>query len=754
MVDIFLEVFNRSVTAGWLILVVLFLRILLRRTPKKYFVILWALVGVRLILPFSPTSKWSMIPSFQTIPKDALLSGQPVINSGISIVDNTLNPLAGRLLTSIDEPEESKEDASSIDGTTDSTDKRSGYALSNPKTEQLSNQHSPKEDQASDASMPDADSKAKTVFRIAKIAALTWIIGVLLMHLYALINYYFIRRKVEVSFKIGDGIRVCDYVDSPFILGILNPCIYLPSDISDNDAFYVLAHERAHLGHKDNLWKPIGYLLLSIYWINPLVWAAFIMFCRDIEFACDEHVVNGFEPEEKTNYASTLLKLSILHREAISLPLTFGEVSVKQRIKNVLKHKKAERKHIMAWWLAFFAFVLCFMTNPKPMSARQFTLPKHNRNQLIDDNTLYADTDAHKDTSYLISDRFMADSDDSHKHEIIINTGDFTTEDLHKTVEEYVSELLHVFEEGNMRTFSPQEFASINGYIVAKSLINDRISYMEQNGEGIRHLSISVQIDSDVVENKDSILVGAEGTMRYSANGHNWEIRHHYNVTVVNTNGELQCKDIDTDDDENVVFAKKQISDLKEEEKVAYVDHFFKSEEAMANPMYPLRRAILEYTESITSSANGANPTDYSADEFETVNGYLAAKYYQTLREWYQEKGYTVKDHHATGVIIDSIYDLENSNNKRQKIVEGSICCVYTDPVMGTLQHYTRRIEVLLEMSGETAYRIVGFNSIGSHEIEEFLNDNLMTRDEKIVFIDNNIREAVISDGLLPMDNK
>jgi hypothetical protein len=527
----------------------------------------------------------------------------------------------------------------------------------------------------------------------------------------------------------------------------------LPSDISSNDAFYVLAHERAHLAHGDHLWKPIAYLILSVFWINPLVWVAFVMFCRDIECACDEHVISKLVPKERTNYAATLLKVSILHRGILASPLSFGEISVKQRIKNVLNYKKTEKKHIAAWTAVFFVLLVFFMTNPKSIKANHLALSKHEKEQLLDNNASYTGTHIHDSVDYTMPDKLTSDYENHQKYASTINAELFTSEELLSTVEVYVSELLHVFEEGNMKTFSPQEFASTNGYIVAKSLINDRISYIEQNDEGVRHLSTRVQIGSIDMDQNGNLIAEAEGTIRYSAYGYNQEIKHNYNVTIKNNDGVFRCIDIDSTD-ENILFVKNNISGMNKAEAVAYVDSFFKRDETSDDPLFSLRQAVLQYAESITSSVNMNNPKIISADEFETANGYLAAKYYQTLREWYQEKGYMIKDHSVTGVIIEDIDNLENNSNDQHLLVKALINCAYTDPITGTPQHYTRKTELLLEKDGETEYFIVGFNSIGSYEFETSLRESFMTKAEKVLFIDKNIREAVVRDGLLPMDNK
>ena len=114
-----------------------------------------------------------------------------------------------------------------------------------------------------------------------------WLVGIAVMLIYTLISYFKIHRKIREAVPYNENIWVCDRIAAPFILGVFRPKIYLPSSIDKQDAEYVIAHERAHLKRRDHLIKPLGFLLLTVYWFNPVIWIAYILLCRDIELACD-----------------------------------------------------------------------------------------------------------------------------------------------------------------------------------------------------------------------------------------------------------------------------------------------------------------------------------------------------------------------------------------------------------------------------------------------------------------------------------
>ncbi len=310
MTQTFLNLVNISITASWLVLTIIILRMIFKKIPKSIICILWALVAVRLIFPFNIESMFSLIPSRETIPQDIEYTQNPGINSGISSVDAVVNPIIQESFTPSNE-----------------------LASMNP------------------IQLP------------IHLGAYVWQLGIALLLCYAFISYIRTRLRVRERIKV-DGYYICDHISSPFILGVIFPKIYLPSNLSDEEASFVEAHEKAHLKRFDHLWKPLGYILLTVYWFNPIIWVGYILLCRDIEYACDEKVVKTMSLEEKKNYSKTLLNLSIQTHYVTACPLAFGESSVKSRIKSVLNYKKP------AFWVTLVAIILCvvmavcFLTNP------------------------------------------------------------------------------------------------------------------------------------------------------------------------------------------------------------------------------------------------------------------------------------------------------------------------------------------------------------------------------------------------------
>ena len=305
----FLDLFNASISASWLVLVVIGLRFLLKKAPKAIHCALWALVAIRLLCPISIESPVSLVPSSQTVSREYLVepSVHDTQQTVIDIVENPIYP--ENVNVSIEAP------VSRI-----------------------------------------------SVWNIEW--SLIWLIGIAMMALYVLISWLRLRKKVAASIPIARDIRLCDHIDSPFILGVFRPLIYLPSDIEQNALDHVLAHEKAHLARKDHWWKPLGFLLLTIHWFNPIMWLAYILLCRDIELACDEKVIKNLGAEQKKTYSTALLRCSVSRPLIAACPLAFGEVGVKERVKTVLNYKKP------AFWFVVLAVILCivvavcFLTDP------------------------------------------------------------------------------------------------------------------------------------------------------------------------------------------------------------------------------------------------------------------------------------------------------------------------------------------------------------------------------------------------------
>lgn len=312
MAAVFLKLLNLSISASWLVLAVLVLRLVSKRSPKWMNVLLWGMVALRLMLPFSIESALSLIPSAETLsPEVVRFDPAPTITSGVEFIDNAVNP-----------------------------------SLSE-----------------SFAAAPLASVNPLYVWTY--LAGWVWLIGLGAMLLYALVSYLRLRRRVSVSLCVRENIYLCDAISSPFILGVVKPRIYLPAGLDEVQRQNVLSHERAHLARRDHWWKPLGFALLAVYWFNPVLWLAYALLCRDIELACDERVIRTMDESAVKTYSTVLLACSMPRKAVITCPLAFGEVGVKERVRNALRYKKPAFWVIAASVAVCVVVAVCFLTNPR-----------------------------------------------------------------------------------------------------------------------------------------------------------------------------------------------------------------------------------------------------------------------------------------------------------------------------------------------------------------------------------------------------
>ena len=344
MEGIFVKLLNMSVSASGFILIAVLLRALLKRSPKWIHCLLWGLVAVRLVCPLSFESSFSLAPRADFVETKL----------GVQRED-------GRYMNSVTDAGKALNDD-----------------LDNAQNKNLANKGN-----------ADRQSDWKKI-------SWTWFTGVVLLLGYAAISYLCFRKKVQASVRLRDGIYVCDNIRTPFILGVIRPGIYLPSDMDEVQTDNVIAHERAHLSRLDQVWKPLGYCLLAVYWFNPLCWLAYVLFCRDMELACDEKVIRDMDVEDKKVYSRVLLSFSDPSHRIAAGPLAFGEIGVKKRIQSVLNYRKP------AFWmvgLAILALVvtsLCFLTNPKAandpaqtMGTAEYQLPDGLEAESANDLTIF-----------------------------------------------------------------------------------------------------------------------------------------------------------------------------------------------------------------------------------------------------------------------------------------------------------------------------------------------------------------------------
>ncbi len=310
MTTVFLGFVNRAVAAGWLVLAVLAVRLILRHSPRWIHCLLWALVAVRLLLPYSVESPVSLVPTMQTVVPQTVYTGHPVIQTGIPAVNSQV----------------------------------AGYVA--------------------DHYYEGVTVPAGTTAHLADTLSIIWLAGAALLALYSLVTYLRLRFRLRTAVRLRDGLWQSEWADSPFVLGIFRPRIYLPFRMDEETIRLVEAHERAHIARGDHIWKILAFSLLAVCWFHPLLWIAYSLFCRDLETACDERVIRHLDCEGRKRYSQALLRCAAPRRSVAPCPVAFGETGVGGRIRNVLSYKKP------AFWMALIAVAalivtaVCFLTDP------------------------------------------------------------------------------------------------------------------------------------------------------------------------------------------------------------------------------------------------------------------------------------------------------------------------------------------------------------------------------------------------------
>lgn len=309
MSDIFIGFVNRSLAAGWLVLALLLLRPLLKKAPKWLVPVSWSLVGVRLICPFSLTSVLSLIPSAEVLSPENVQFETPALTTGIQALDEAVNPFLAESLS------------------------------------------------------PAPGASVNPLYVWMHVLGIFWAVVAVGLFLYAVVQYGLLKRKLSTAVLVQEGVYESEAVPSPFLLGFMRPAIYLPMGLKEPDRSYVIAHEKSHLKRCDHWAKAFGYGVTCLYWFHPLIWVGYVLFCRDLELACDDRVLQSLEPAQRIEYSQTLLSMAAKgsHR---GCPLAFGETGVKERIRAALAYRKR------GVWLTIIAVLLCillgvcFLTNP------------------------------------------------------------------------------------------------------------------------------------------------------------------------------------------------------------------------------------------------------------------------------------------------------------------------------------------------------------------------------------------------------
>ena len=311
MSELFLEIVNRSIAASWIVIAVLILRFCLKKAPKWVNVLLWGIVAVRLIFPFSIESALSLIPSAETVSPSIMMETAPSVQTGVPALDQVINPVIDHSL----------------------------------------------------APAPGASANPLQIW--IPVLTVIWLLGVAALFLYSAVSYRRLRRRVCEAVILRDNIYQSENVCSPFVLGIIRPKIYLPYHMDKREMDHVIAHEQTHIRRRDHWWKPLGFLLLTVHWFNPLLWLGYILLCRDIELACDEKVIREMGSEQRADYTQELVSCSVSRRSIAACPLAFGEVGIKERVKSVMNYKKPAFWIVLASVVVCAVAAVCFLTDPK-----------------------------------------------------------------------------------------------------------------------------------------------------------------------------------------------------------------------------------------------------------------------------------------------------------------------------------------------------------------------------------------------------
>ena len=438
MENIFLEVLNLSITASWLVFAVLVMRLVLTKTPKWINCLMWLIVGIRLVCPFSIESALSLIPSAETIPTTIITMDTPEISSGIKAVDNFVNPVI---------------------------------------TQNFS---------------PEPYESVNPLQIITFIASIVWIIGIILMLSYMIISYIRLKAKLRTATILQDNLYQSEFIKSPFIIGIINPKIYIPYNVEPENFGSIILHEKAHLKRHDNIIKPVAFLILSVYWFNPVMWLAYVFLCKDIELACDEKVVKTMTKEEKQAYAKVLLENSTKDFSVVACPFSFGGGSIKSRIKKIMHHKKPAIWVIVCSFVLCVGIVVCFMTVPDKVTLKHNTIQwEYNPDSdKLTDNVLQIELDFDKEFSTI---------------ECISRYGNFL--DWSNGDTEFVVDNYHFYDEGDMILWQPRIFENETELT---SYIEFRILNSYKNNKIIR--SGVINITGELKDDKWIIEATLEGT--------------------------------------------------------------------------------------------------------------------------------------------------------------------------------------------------------------------------------------------------
>ena len=553
MEKLFLTVLNLSITASYLVVAVIVARWLLRKTPKSIVCYLWLLVGIRLICPFSVESAFSLLPkqpafdnrqifwnsqnendtdgtnanSFnaEAMNPDNLFpdkidpdsSEKNSLNQGNVNQDNTNQDKenqdnmnqdnmnqdnANQDSMNQDSMNQDSTNQDSMNQDTMNQDSMNQDSMNQDSMNQDSmNQDSMNQDTMNKTGIRQSDStQAITMFlpKIYRIASYFWIAGILVMFVYFVVSWRRVQNKVRTAIPMdlaGTKYYQCDNISSPFLFGIVKPRIYVPSHITKQELSYVLRHETAHRQRRDYMVKPISYLLLMVYWINPILWAAYILLCRDIELACDEQVVKEMGTDCKKAYSQALLTYSVSRSSIAACPVAFGEIGVKQRVKNILNYKKPTFWVFLAAAAAGIVIMVCFMTKPKMQDTT--------------DKNIAENTDNHENFA----------TAENNKHNVSNNNKNIgNTENPKITENNKIMEMVDIQKSEIFHLSIPRDLADLLSF---ESLSDFALSIKTADRQAIIGIMCVMQAEDiqELLNNNEYYLIGTYGANNILASG-------------------------------------------------------------------------------------------------------------------------------------------------------------------------------------------------------------------------------------------
>ena len=396
MKGLFLQILNMSASAIWLILAVLLIRFAMQKlnAPKNLRYILWAFVAIRLICPFSIESAMSLLPRQELLPVEFQVSKEDQVDSLIEFKEEEkieYEHISGIENIVLKPNDENISGGGAFLSDPESTVGYNGVITGTPQDSTINDNFNSTND------TPTSDDSLNWTSVLSWI----WTVGVVGLFLYGIISYVNLYKKVQASIDTEYNVWMCDAISGPFLLGIFNPRIYMPSDIKEEQIPYIIAHEKEHIKYFDYIWKPLGFVILAMHWFNPFVWMAYTLMCKDIEYACDERVIRDMDSVQKKAYMESLLCCSSPRHYISACPVAFGETSIKDRIKNVVDYKKPAVWIVGIGIIACVIIAVCFMTNP-PSEVEKPTNP--NGIDGVDENVIQGGApgdDVNDDTIYL-----------------------------------------------------------------------------------------------------------------------------------------------------------------------------------------------------------------------------------------------------------------------------------------------------------------------------------------------------------------